>query len=118
LPLVLQIAVPRQLAEQAWATTDPVAAAARLAARVEPDLLLVPLTAGALVQRPWACVLRSEGPAALEAEVDRACARGARGFAASLKPPGGPLDEVTLLERAAPLAAALRARVEDALVAA
>src|SRR5262249_40904199 len=118
LPLVLQIAVPMQPSERDEGGDALVAGAAQLGAGADADLLLLPLAGVGHAASPWACVLEAAAPDALHVELDLACAFGARGFAASLKPPGGPLDEATLLDRAAPLAAALRARVEEALLAA
>jgi tagatose-1,6-bisphosphate aldolase len=122
LPLVLQLRVPRLPDDGAGFfedARDPLTseAVARVA-RVGADLLVLPASAPPPLWGPWVCLLEADGPDEQEDELEDACGRGGRGFAASLAPPGGPLDEATLLDRAAPLAAALRARAEEALEAA
>jgi tagatose-1,6-bisphosphate aldolase len=122
LPLVLQVRVPRLRGDSAGFYEDarrPLTdeAVARIAP-IGADLLVLPVTASPPRFGGWVCLLEAREPEEQELELDDACFRGARGFAASLAPPGGPLDEATLLDRAAPLAAALRARVEEALTAA
>jgi tagatose-1,6-bisphosphate aldolase len=121
LPLVLQLRVPRRPDDGAGFFEDargPLTreAVARIA-RIGADLLVLPASSPAPAWGRWVCLLEAEGPDEQERELEDACCRGARGFAASLAPPGGPLDDATLLDRAAPLASALRARAEEALAA-
>jgi tagatose-1,6-bisphosphate aldolase len=103
LPLVLQLRVPRVPGDGAGFFDDAREPLTREAvtriARIEADLLVLPACAPPPGSGPWVCLLEGEGPDAQQDELEHACGRGARGFAASLAPPGagrrGPRSRLT-----------------------
>jgi len=85
-------------AREAAALLEPVAA----------DLLVVPLSAGDGLGRPWACALSASGADELVEEVVCARALGAVGFATGSEVLAQVTDATTLAEPSVPLAETLR----------
>jgi hypothetical protein len=109
LPLVVDVRPVR--APGAWFSAraaDTSRAALDALGPLQADLLVLPIRAGEGSPAPWICGLASSEPPELARELEAAMALGARGFAvgAALIPPA--VDEASLLEGAAPVAAGLR----------
>ena len=82
--------------------------AAAMLDAVAADLLVLPLSAGDGLRRPWACALGGSDADELIEEVVCARALGATGFGSGMALLGEVADTATLADHSAPLAETLR----------